>query len=186
MFRIDRNIGYCIKQLTHFLDALLTLHSLRPLQYRWREASHLFRVARRSGHIDCSEDPDSVLGFVCSTAASAGTTELTHESMTEHRAEGGSVVCIHSVVVVQGERRRGLGKQMMHLYIEHLQKLKFPSIERALLLSKQELVHFYESVGFTSKGPSKVQHGQDTWIEMSCEFQHDSRELQRLNQSLHI
>lgn len=83
---------------------------------------------------------------------------------------GGRVVCIHSVVVSHEERRKGVGKRMMEGYLGHLRESESPVYERVLLLSKPGLVPFYESVGFTANGPSKVQHGQETWIEMAHEL----------------
>jgi hypothetical protein len=121
--------------------------SAGTLAFRLAHAGELFRVLRRRGA--AADGGGGVAGYICGTAAAGGTESLTHESMSAHDG-GGRVVCVHSVVV----RAAGGGRRF----------------ERALLLSKEALVPFYEAAGFARAGPSAVQHGADTWIEMRLEL----------------
>jgi hypothetical protein len=47
----------------------------------------------------------AVVGFCCGTLSSAPS--LTHESMATHEPDG-TTLCIHSVCVGEGERRKGV------------------------------------------------------------------------------
>jgi predicted GNAT family N-acyltransferase len=53
---------------------------------------------------------------------------------------------------------------MLKEYIEEIRKKT--KVERIVLLSKEYLVKFYVSCGFTVAGPSHVQHGKEQWIEL--------------------
>lgn len=142
--------------------------SAGTLAFRLAHAGELFRVLRRRGA--AADGGGGVAGYICGTAAAGGTESLTHESMSAHDG-GGRVVCVHSVVVRAAGRRRGLGRAMLARYVAELRAAGGGRrFERALLLSKEALVPFYEAAGFARAGPSAVQHGADAWIEMRLEL----------------
>jgi GNAT superfamily N-acetyltransferase len=130
--------------------------SPETLRYRAEVAPELFRIL-------AADQSERVLGFVCATAAPQGTTHLTVESMANHDVHG-TVVCIHSVVVRPDMRRRGLGVDLVIAYVRELKESG--RYEKALLLSKQRLIPFYQQAGFSLDGPSPVQHGADVWFEL--------------------
>ena len=90
-------------------------------------------------------------GFVCGTLSSAS--ELTDESMSTHEAEG-TTLCIHSVVVDEPFRRKGLATWMLRGYIDRIKEVG--KATRVVLICKQHLLGFYESCGFTNRGPSDI------------------------------
>lgn len=138
------------------------------LSFRRTQVPSLFRVLRVAPAATGSPIVSSALvGFVCATAAPTGTRALAAASMSSHSA-GGTVACVHSVVVAADARRRGAGSALVRLYVAELRAAGY---ERALLLSKAHLLGFYEAAGgFLSAGPSSVQHGADTWYEMRLEL----------------
>lgn len=107
-----------------------------------------------------------VLGYVCGTLSPQ--TQLTHESMAQHHADG-ITLCIHSVCVDSLERRKGIGLGMLRAYV-NMVRLARTKLQSIRLICKQQLVHFYELAGFAVVGPSPVVHGQDTWIECAMEL----------------
>ena len=94
--------------------------------------------------------------------------------MSKHDAKG-SFLCIHSVVVKPAVKRRGVGSTMLKAYVDHLrnankQQQQHDNISRSqvkalLLISKKDLVPFYEKCGFKLVGQSDVEHGVDQWFE---------------------
>ena len=109
---------------------------------------------------DDRKEEEILVGYVCSTKTSQES--LTHESMSRHEEEG-RTVCIHSVVVRDSWRKRGVGSQMMQQYL----RLPFMQhVDQLLLLSKEHLIPFYEKAGFELLGLSPVDHGSEKWYDL--------------------
>jgi predicted PhzF superfamily epimerase YddE/YHI9/ribosomal protein S18 acetylase RimI-like enzyme len=107
-----------------------------------------------------------LVGFVNGTCIV--TDEIHHESMSEHRAEGTTLV-IHSVTVAPAHRRRKVGRSMVVAYVRAL-ATECPELRRVLLLSKGYLLRFYMDCGFTLVKLSPVAHGRDDWFEMALDL----------------
>merc|ERR1719171_3102678 len=103
-----------------------------------------------------------LLGFVNGTLSASE--ELEHETMSAHDPTGTSL-CIHSVVIAEPYRRQGLARAMLRQYLMAA-PCTMPHLKRVLLICKNNLIPFYESVGFELLGESKVVHGQDKWFDM--------------------
>lgn len=88
-------------------------------------------------------------------------------SVGGHDPEGESL-CIHSVVIDNNYQRQQLGVFLIQKYLQ-FQSI-FPRIHQCLLLAHHDKLRLYEKVGFVSKGPSKVIHGAEEWIEMVYRF----------------
>lgn len=127
------------------------------LEYRIVNADHLCYTAFQKGTRD-------VVGFIVGTGAPDDTKRMTEEMMREH-CPSGNVLCIHSVVIRQENRRKGLGTEMMTAYLRNV--AENTNMRRVLLLSKRRLVPFYEGAGFQVIGESSISHGKDTWIELT-------------------
>ena len=127
------------------------------LDLRIRKAPEFFYGAFRVG----SSEADSLVGFVCGTLVSSET--LTEEAMAKHDPDG-TTLCIHSIVVEESLRRRGLATWMLQEYLQRM--ASETKTERVLLICKENLVGFYESCGFGLIGPSAVVHGQTPWVDM--------------------
>jgi GNAT superfamily N-acetyltransferase len=131
--------------------------SLSTLEYRCRQASTYFMcamVAISSGDkaktvVDALTEKDTIVGFVCGTKCHA----FTHESMRQHEPHG-KLLAIHSVVVAEPYRRRGIATKMLREYIDRVRHLYDTLAEtRApthtiVLLSKKHLLPFYINCGF--------------------------------------
>ena len=77
------------------------------LALRQREAGDYFWAA-------VDKKDDSLVGFICGTRAHG--TSLTHESMEKHEPRG-RLLCVHSVVVKECFRRRGVALEMLREYV---------------------------------------------------------------------
>ncbi|KAJ7254663.1 acyl-CoA N-acyltransferase [Mycena haematopus] len=131
--------------------------TLEAFQLRQRLAADLFLGA----YLD-----HQLVGYVCSTLSPD--TSLTHESMSKH-IPGSSSVCIHSVCVSSSYRGHGVGLKLLREYIVRLEtahREKSAQYERILLITHENLRHFYEKAGFEWIGPSAVVHGAQPWYEM--------------------
>jgi len=164
--------GFRFKPVTgDFLDPAFTIESSSypedeaatrdKLRMRIEEAPEFFYgVFQEVG------STSKIRGFVCGTLTASGT--LTDEAMSIHEPEG-TTLCIHSVVVEESMRRRGLATWMLRNYLARV--AKSTKAARVLLICKSHLVGFYEGCGFTNIGLSAVVHGQDPWNDMSLEIE---------------
>ncbi len=145
---------YSIEAASYPEDEAATLEKLR---YRLKNAPELFYA------IYLGSDTRAV-GFIVSTRAHGATLE--HDSMSQHEPSGDSV-CIHSVVVDEKHRHKGVASRALS---EYLQRISSVGAARSLLLCKSNLIHFYERCGFVLVGASGVVHGAEQWFEMRREF----------------
>ncbi|KAG7361981.1 YCII-related protein [Nitzschia inconspicua] len=140
-----------------------------------------------SGSPNKDDDDDTIVGFVCATRCN----EFTEESMSSHDPMG-RLLAIHSVVVDEPYRNRGIAKAMLRHYVNRIQQEQQqqyhsprgvssssssssleevpPIIESMVLLSKKHLLGFYVQCGFFVNRPSPIVHGQELWyeLEQSC------------------
>jgi GNAT superfamily N-acetyltransferase len=99
--------------------------------------------------VENSMERDTIVGFVCGTKCHA----FTHESMRQHEPHG-KLLAIHSVVVAEPYRRRGIATKMLCEYIDRVRHLDdTPAVTTAptqtiVLLSKKHLLPFYINCGF--------------------------------------
>lgn len=126
------------------------------LRYRQENASPYFLCAVISETTTSlsveSNNQDTVIGFICATRCHA----FTHDSMTVHVSKG-SILAIHSVVVVESYRRRGIATQMLQRYVRTIEQQQRTSatstiadarISKISLLAKAHLLSFYINCGF--------------------------------------
>jgi len=135
------------------------------LEYRQRVAPELF-----FGVYDDSAPPSSALiGFVVSTAAEGDALE--EETMSTHHP-GGESICIHSVVVAETHRRKGIARAMVRAYVDAIVKdrQRCGAARRLLLLAKARLLGLYIQCGFELLGPSAIVHGADQWFDMRLDL----------------
>jgi guanine nucleotide exchange factor len=111
--------------------------------------------------------PRTLIGYVCSTLSPD--LSLTHASMSQH-VPSSSSVCVHSVSISPDYRRKGLGVDLLREYTGRLESATrengLKSYERVLLITHEELRHFYGAAGFEWLGKSDVVHGSRPWFEM--------------------
>lgn len=127
--------------------------TLESLHNRQSNAGYYFQCAILDGKI---------VGFVCATRCSL----FEEESMSTHDPEG-KLLAIHSVVVQEEYRRKGIASAMLRHYVEKVQVENTDgSIESMVLLAKAHLLGFYVTCGFQVNRPSPIVHGQDLWFEL--------------------
>jgi uncharacterized protein YciI/ribosomal protein S18 acetylase RimI-like enzyme len=141
--------------------------TLEGLKYRQANAGDYFQLC--TIHEDSEE---TIVGFVCSTRCH----DFTEESMSTHHHDG-KLLAIHSVVVEEPFRRRGIAKTMLQHYVKHIkEQQQLPPTDRKspissmVLLAKAHLLGFYVQCGFHVNRPSPIVHGQELWyeLEQSC------------------
>ena len=126
-----------------------------PEMMRFRRTNQFFLVAL---------DETSVHGFINGTLSKGES--LDHDSMSNHDP-GGDLLCIHSVVVAESHRRKGIASKMLLEYLMHIGECE---VRKVALLSKAALIPLYKGVGFINKGPSSVQHGKDVWYQLEMDM----------------
>eukprot|EP00457_Paulinella_chromatophora_P013705 gb/GEZN01014036.1/.p1 GENE.gb/GEZN01014036.1/~~gb/GEZN01014036.1/.p1 ORF type:complete len:245 (+),score=51.97 gb/GEZN01014036.1/:151-885(+) len=173
--------------------------SLKSLQYRQQHACDFFLMAWRDlppssgtqeGEAKLTEgsaqegkckiktgQKRKLAGFVVGTLTDSP--QLKHETMSLHLPDG-AYLCIHSVVISADHRRIGLGSAMLKHYIRHVQQLAHRSkdkkvVKKILLITKKNLISFYEGVGFNLYGPSSVVHGKMQWYECGMDLVSESQ-----------
>ena len=82
--------------------------------------------------------------------------------------EGGRTVCIHSLAVLPEYQRRGLGRTLMKAYLQRMES--HGVADRAALIAHEQLIPYYENLGFESKGKSDAQFGGGGWFDMVAEL----------------
>ncbi len=138
-------------------------------RYRIRRAPELFLGA----FIPNPQGRRTLVGVVCATAASSE--HLTLRSMDEH-IPSGTTVCIHAVCVLPAHRNKGIAISLLKEYIARLGRARRDRAryERAVLITHQHLIGFYEKAGFECAGKSDVVLGPEQWYEM-CIRLHDMK-----------
>ena len=130
---------------------------LESIKFRQRVAPEFF--------MKWVDDDNTIIGYVNATKCLG--TEITHESMSEHKPEGKTLI-LHSVTVSSPYRKQGHATNMLRTYMDIMfEKQAELGITKTLLLCKKNLRHFYEDkVGFEMIRVSPVVHGLDTWYEL--------------------
>jgi ribosomal protein S18 acetylase RimI-like enzyme len=131
------------------------------LQYRQHNAAPYFRCAV----VEDDDDNSKLVGYICSTRCR----EFEHESMATHVPDG-RLLAIHSVVVPEEYRRKGIATKMLKDYVEHMRATNDGTIEKLVLLAKQNLLAFYENCGFQVIGPSAIEHGSEQWYDLELDM----------------
>ena len=79
----------------------------------------------------------------------------------------GKNMVVFALAVLPEFQKRGIARQLMSSFVEEaLERGK----ENVLLLCKQHLIAYYESMGFTHTGVSRSTHGGAEWHEMRLEL----------------
>ena len=130
-----------------------------------------------------TDNGESILGFVCATRCH----EFTEESMSTLHDPTGPLLAIHSVVVDEEYRKKGLATKLMNQYVQNIleqeeqtqkqnQSTKHESgeirvpIESIVLLAKQHLLGFYVRCGYKVNRPSPIVHGKELWYDLEMEL----------------
>jgi len=124
--------------------------SASPATIAWRA-----QVAPEYMYVLLCLSSNLIVGFVNGTCVDDES--ISHSSMSSH-VVGAKNLVIHSVVIDQNYRRKGIGQYMLKAYIEKMRKVS--SLWKISLLAKRELVKFYRSCGFSLDEISNVAHGK--------------------------
>ncbi|KAL1976914.1 hypothetical protein VTN31DRAFT_3196 [Thermomyces dupontii] len=84
-----------------------------------------------------------------------------------HEDQGGTIA-IHSLAVVPQHQHKKVASTLMKSYIERIRESKIA--DRLALLAHDNLIPFYESLGFENRGPSSCTFGGGGWYDMVLEF----------------
>jgi ribosomal protein S18 acetylase RimI-like enzyme len=114
-----------------------------------------FLVAELDGQIA------GMLNSGCTNKEDFSNEEL--KKLIGHDADGRNLV-VFSLAVHPKYQKHGIAKRLMLRFFEDAKKLEK---EKVLLLCKQELIGYYQRLGFVYLGESKSLHGGSVWHEMS-------------------
>jgi len=84
-----------------------------------------------------------------------------------HTEEGRTIV-IQSFGVLLAYRQNGLGSMLLNSYIQRVREAD--CAERIVVLANEELIKFYQGLGFVMVGDSKVTSTTDHWYDMVIEM----------------
>lgn len=132
---------------------------------RQQVAGEFFYVAT-----DNTEE-NSIIAFINATLTDQK--EVVEESMSTH-VPSGDILVIHSVTVQPSLRRQGIATEFLKNYIQ-LMATEQKGVTSILLLTKEDHLRLYQSVGFTCLGKANCTHGGSEWFE--CRL--DLEELRR-------
>ncbi|KAL4903676.1 hypothetical protein BDW74DRAFT_155961 [Aspergillus multicolor] len=82
--------------------------------------------------------------------------------------EYGSSIAIHSLAVSQEHQGKQVGSTLMKSYIQRIREAAIA--DRIVIISHDNLIPFYESLGFENRGLSKCQFGGGGWTDMTLEL----------------
>ena len=142
--------------------------SKSALQYRQHHAAPYFRCAV----LGDEDEETTIVGYICSTRCR----DFVHESMSIHDPSG-PVLAVHSVVVAEQYRGKGIATAMMKDYISAIKSMN-DGVEKLVLLSKSNMLGFYVRSGFSVLRPSDIVHGQETWYDCELNMRLDKNRLQ--------
>ena len=151
-----------IESASYPADEAATLNSLT---YRQAAAGRYFRCAI----LDQASKQPQIVGYICSTRCD----HFHEESMSTH-APSGSLLAIHSVVVQEEYRRKGIASAMLREYVRMIEEddgdgdanPDGTGIQSMVLLAKNYLLGFYVNCGFQVIRPSAIVHGQEQWFDL--------------------
>ena len=83
--------------------------------------------------------------------------------------EHGRTIAVHSLAVVPEYQKMGFGQMLVKGYIQRTQASGVA--DQIALITYEQLVPFYEKLGFQNKGKSDVQFGGEAWNNMVCSLQ---------------
>lgn len=78
--------------------------------------------------------------------------------------EAGRTLCIHSLAVLPDYQNKGIGSNLMSGYIKRMKDSKI--CDRIALLAEDNLVPFYDALGFDVVGESEATFGGVSWKDM--------------------
>lgn len=83
--------------------------------------------------------------------------------------EAGRNIAIHSIVVDPAYQNLGVGTNLIRDYINRMSV--HGTADKLILLAHDEMVPFYQRLGFVSMGPSPTNFGGGNWIAMEKELE---------------
>lgn len=171
------------------------------MAYRQKNAPHLFLGAYVPGpppkvagplSVGLSSTPRKLIGFINATASSSLSARAIKQHTVSNADEGVEawLICLHSIVVDESFRHRGLGLRMLEEYMMRLRRaeegrgeVRKGDLERpkgyecVALLSHEETLPFFLKAGFGIVGPSHVRSGSGEWIELRRYIQHSHQKI---------
>jgi len=165
---ITEDIIASISYRTPLSHEIPSCYEIESASYPPDEAASLisleYRLENAPSYFKCAILHDSIIGFVCSTRC----VSFEEESMWTHNPNG-SLLAIHSVVVEESYRRKGVATAMLTRYLETIQRHvddDDAGIQSVMLIAKQNLLGFYVNCGFQVIRPSPIVHGRELWYDL--------------------
>ena len=119
------------------------------IEYRWKNAGEFFLLEKKQeklvGMLNCTRSHEE---------------EIEEKTMQVSHSNG-RFLCIHSVAVLEKERRNGLGSLLLQRIIQVAKNRG--DIEKIVLVTKAHLIPFYNKNGFGNITNSFLSHGKDIW-----------------------
>lgn len=159
------------------------------IKYRQQKAPHLFLGAfvpatgpKVAGPLSVSGGASrKLIGYINGTASSSLSARslAVHTVSNEEEGEEAWLVCVHSIVVDEPYRHKGVGLRLLEEYMTRLRRHEnhkgdpakgelesAKGYECVALLTHEETIKFFLKAGFRVQGLSHVRVGSGSWVEM--------------------
>jgi len=125
------------------------------------------RIAAFPDSFLVAEDDGQMIGFIngCVTNSPVIDDEMFHS--TTHHIPDGENQTVFGLDVIPEYQRRGIAAQMMRQFYA---LAKSAGRKRVILTAKDNMVPYYERLGFRNDGLSGSTHGGARWFDMTCEL----------------
>ncbi len=110
-------------------------------------------------------EDDRLVARICGTQSSEA--RYTNSCIYSHEPQG-TMVGIHSLVVEQDRRGKGIGTALLKRYLQLIEE-NLNKVNRVTLVCRERVILYYENRGFQSKGLAEVKVADGTPLfEMEC------------------
>jgi predicted GNAT family N-acyltransferase len=117
------------------------------------------------GHIIGTKiDGDFITEESMEMPTAAGSTSS--NGIKKGHVESSLTIGVHSVVVHPEYQKKNLATLLLHDYIQKLSNQYVG--EKIAIIAKENLLPFYNRLGFITKGKSQCQHGGEEWFDLHC------------------
>ncbi|NBD23445.1 GNAT family N-acetyltransferase [Paenibacillus glycinis] len=122
-----------------------------------------FRQQHFPGYFWSAWQNGTLIGLACGVRTNEDSSESDHVKGAHGAETDGRFLCVLSVAVDRGRRRRGIGQSLMEALIRQAASDR---LEAVVLMCEAHLIGFYEGLGFRYAGRSASEHGGIQWHEM--------------------
>jgi len=150
------HIQYCLSNCSAISLGLFTStdEAMSTATYQYARSPDSFEPQRKA----------ALVAHIVATKTTNSTILPEDIQIGGHKEQGRTIV-IQSFGVLQAYRRNGLGTMLLNSYIHRIRS-ESACADRIAVLANEEMIKFYQGLGFELVGDSKVIKEMDHWYDM--------------------